>query len=139
MKFGIIKPQEVPYIWDNVEDLIIKALKHAEGEMLSSDVFNCLLEGDQQLWLGGVDDDIFLALVTEIVTYPQKKVLRIITFATKTGHGMDKWYHFMSTLEDFGLSCGCSSIEAWARKGLARKLNWDHEYSVITKHIEEDY
>ena len=138
MKFGIVQPDQIHRYWPEAKPLISKALEHADGEMIAEDVLPYLLEGSQNLWLGS-DDAIFLALVTEIIKYPRKKVLRIITFATNTGYDMDKWYHFMDILEDFGLRCGCSSIEAWARKGLAKKLNWDHEYSVITKHIEEDY
>ena len=30
-------------------------------------------------------------------------------------------------------------VEAWTRKGLAKKLDWDHEYSVITKDIKDKW
>ena len=36
----------------------------------------------------------------------------------------------------FARNAECSHLEAWARKGLTRKLNWEHEYSVISKQIK---
>ena len=36
-------------------------------------------------------------------------------------------------VEEFALSEGCVALEAWCRKGLARKLDWDHEHSVVYK------
>ena len=131
----IVDVKDIKYVWHEVKPLIEKALSHADGEMLSSDVLNLILDGIQVLWIGLNEGKIFCAGTTEITNYPQKKVLRIITFASKSGHHYELWSDFIHTLEEYGKACECSSIEAWARKGLARKLKWDNEYSVITKNI----
>lgn len=130
-----VRPDDVKYIWDIVEPLIKKALNHAAGEMDSSDVLNLINKGREILWVGIKDKEIFCAGTTEIIHYPKKKVLRIITFATKPGYYYKLWGDFIDTLERFGKDNKCDAIEAWARKGLARKLKWDNEYSVITKTI----
>ena len=103
--------------------------------MTSTDALRLILNERQQLWIG-FDTDIFLAILTEVVHYPKNKVLRIIAFSTETGHDMDVWYHHLNTLEEFALACECTALEAWARKGLAEKLKWEHKYAVITKPIK---
>ncbi len=135
----IVNPDDIEYVWEEVKPLLEKALIHAEGEMLSSDILELILEEKETLWVGMSEGDIFCAGVTEIITYPRKKVLRIITFATKSGHDYEMWKDFTDIIEGFGVRYGCSSIEAWTRKGLAKKLNWDNEYSVITKDIKSKW
>jgi hypothetical protein len=135
----IVNPDDIEYVWEEVKPLLEKALVHAEGEMLPSDILDLILEEKETLWVGMNDGDIFCAGVTEIITYPRKKVLRIITFATKSGHDYEMWKDFTDIIEGFGVRYGCSSIEAWTRKGLAKKLNWDNEYSVITKDIKSKW
>tara|TARA_R100001463_G_scaffold42462_2_gene89012 strand:- start:2506 stop:2931 length:426 start_codon:yes stop_codon:yes gene_type:complete len=132
-----VDPKDIPHVWDEVKPLINKALSHANGEMDVSDVLTFLFEGSQILWIGIKNDTIFCAGTTEVVNYPQKKILRIITFASKTGHDYELWKDFADTLENFGTKIGCSSLEAWTRKGLAKKLKWDNEYSVITRHFNK--
>ena len=131
----LVQPNEIPYIWIEVKPLIEKALVHANGEMLPEDVLSLLLQNKEHLFIGYTNDEIQSALVGEIITYPQKKVFRIITWSTKSGHDYEAWIDLFDTIEYFAKSKGCDSIEAWTRKGLARKLKWDNEYSVITKNI----
>ena len=136
MEATFVNPKNIPYIWPEVKPLIDKALVHSIGEMISEDVLYLLLEGTEHLCIG-VDEDknILSALVGEIIQYPRKKVLRIITWSTKSGYDYDPWMVLFDTIEDFAKQNGCSGIEAWARKGLARKLKWDHQYAVLTKHL----
>ena len=131
----LVQPNEIPYIWIEVKPLIEKALTHANGEMLPEDVLSLLLQNKEHLFIGYTDDEIQSALVGEIIIYPRKKVFRIITWSTKSGHDYEAWIDLFDTIEHFAKSKGCDSIEAWTRKGLARKLKWDNEYSVITKNI----
>ena len=131
----LVTPKEIPYIWVSVKPLIEKALVHANGEMLSSDILKLLLNNKEYLFIGYDNDEILSALVGEIINYPQKKVFRIITWSTESGHDYEAWIDLFDTIEYFARSKGCNSIEAWTRKGLARKLKWDNEYSVITKNI----
>ncbi len=135
--FFLIKQDDVQDIWPGARPLVEKALAHAEGGLTSTDVLKLVLNGVQDLWVGFQDDQIFTALITEIIRYPRHNVLRIITFATQTGHDMDIWYSgIMDLLEQYGKVQGCTGIEAWCRKGLARKLDWDHEYAVVFKSIK---
>tara|TARA_R100000329_G_C7554017_1_gene195833 strand:+ start:279 stop:740 length:462 start_codon:yes stop_codon:yes gene_type:complete len=132
----LVKTENVQDVWPQARPLIEKALAHDYlGSMTSTDALRLILNERQQLWIG-IDTDVFLAILTEIVHYPKNKVLRIIAFSTVTGHDMDVWYHHINVLEEFALACECTALEAWARKGLAEKLKWEHEYAVISKPIK---
>ena len=135
----LVDPDDIEYVWEDVIPLIEKALVHSEGELIPSDILEFVTEKNQQLWVGMNEGEMFCAGVTEIIKYPRKRVLRIITFATESGHDYEMWKDFVDIVEGFGVRNGCSSIEAWTRKGLARKLNWDNEYSVITKDIKSKW
>jgi|TARA_R100001082_G_C4302706_1_gene133150 hypothetical protein len=135
--FFLIKTDDVENIWFGVKPLIQKALDHAEGALTTTDVLKLVLNGNQNLWVGLENNDIFSAMITEVISYPRHKILRIITYATVTGHGMDEWYDGMiEKLEDFGRAKGCVGLEAWCRKGFTRKLDWDHTYAVVYKRIK---
>ena len=132
----LVKTENVQDVWHKARPLIEKALAYDYlGNMTSTDALRLILNERQQLWIG-VDTDIFLAILTEVVHYPKNKVLRIIAFSTETGHDMNVWYHHLNVLEDFALACECTALEAWARKGLAEKLKWEHKYAVISKPIK---
>ena len=130
----LIKPDDVEDLWFGARPLIQKALDHAEGALTTTDALRLVLNGRMHLWVGFDNNEIFVALLTEIIDYPRHKICRIITTATQTGHDFDEWYPTMfDNVEKFALSEGCIALEAWCRKGLARKLDWDHEHSVVYK------
>jgi len=132
----LVKTEDVQDVWHKARPLIEKALAYDYlGNMTSTDALRLILNERQQLWIG-FDTDIFLAILTEVVHYPKNKVLRIIAFSTETGHDMNVWYHHLNVLEDFALACECTALEAWARKGLAEKLKWEHKYAVISKPVK---
>jgi hypothetical protein len=81
-----------------------------------------------------VDKEIIASMVTEIIQYPRKKIVRVITLS---GKDMNSWYEFLPMLEGYAISNDCSSLEAWTRKGMARKLkDWKQSYCVITKDLK---
>ena len=135
-KVVLIQPGDLEVVWDEVVPLIDAALKYSEGELLSDDLVHPIKTGKMQLWVA-LSEGVIAAMITEIITYPRKKVLRVITIAGKDGLGMSKWYGFLPLIEGFALSNNCSSLEAWTRKGMAKKLkDWEHKYMVITKDLK---
>ena len=136
-RVALVSPDDVSMVWDDVVVFIDEALKHAEGELKSEALILPLSKGEQRLWVALEKGEITAAMITEIIPYPRKRILRIITIAAKDGHGMEKWYDFLPMVEGFALNNGCSSLEAWTRKGMARKLkDWTHHYMVITKQLK---
>jgi hypothetical protein len=137
-KVVLIQPDDLDVVWDEVVPLIEAALKYSEGEVIPEDLVKPIKIGKMQLWVAMFKGSVIAAMITEIVMYPRKRTLRVITIAGKDGHGMSKWYGFLPMVEGFALSNNCSSLEAWTRKGMARKLtDWEHKYMVITKDLKQ--
>jgi hypothetical protein len=137
-QFFLVQPDIVPDIWYEVKPLIDKVLTLDHfSSMTSTDALRMILNSRQQLWVGVEDDSIFTAVLTELTNYPRNKALRVITWSTVTGYGYDNWITLIvDTLKQFGNDNECSVLEAWCRKGLAKKLNWEQQAIVVTTSIK---
>jgi len=134
-KVALVEAEDVDMVWDDVSPLIEKALRHAEGELIPDDIKKHLDSANLRLWVALKDKDVIAAMVTEIIQYPRKKIVRVITLA---GKDMSLWYDFLPVLEGYAIRHGCSSLEAWTRKGMTRKLkDWKHSYDIITKDLKQ--
>ena len=134
-KVALVEAEDIDMVWDDVVPLIEKALRHAEGELIPEDIKKHLDSANLRLWVALEDRDVIAAMVTEIIQYPRKKIVRVITLA---GKNMGLWYDFLPMLEGYAIRHGCSSLEAWSRKGMARKLkDWKHSYDIITKDLKQ--
>ncbi len=45
-KIGLVPPDQVPYIWEKVEEHLSRMTPHSEGELEPEDFFEVLTEGD---------------------------------------------------------------------------------------------
>ena len=134
-KVFLLEAEDIDLVWDDVAPLIGKALQHAEGELVPDDIKKHLDKGDLRLWVALEGKETIAAMVTEVIQYPRKKIVRVITLA---GKNMDMWYDFLPMIEGYAIRNGCSSLEAWSRKGMARKLkDWKHSYDIITKDLKQ--
>jgi hypothetical protein len=131
---GIIHPAAIPRLWKRVRPHIEKCVPHSEGELRVEDFYDALISADMQLWVALEDNDILASMVTQVIPYPTKQVLRIIAIG---GEAMGKWFHFLADIEEFALALNCTSLEAWGRKGWKKILtDWDDSYVVYTKEID---
>ena len=134
-KLALVEAEDVDMVWGDVSPLIEKALLHAEGELIPDDIKKHLDTSELRLWVALENKDVIASMVTEIVQYPRKKIVRVITLA---GKDMSMWYDFLPMLEGYAIRNGCSSLEAWTRKGMTRKLkDWKHSYDIITKDLKQ--
>ena len=133
-RVGLVHPEEVHKIWDEVLPQIERCVPHSEGEMTPEDFYIALIEAEMQLWIAVEEDEVIASMITQVITYPAKKVLRVIAIA---GGEIGKWFHFQPDLEEFAILMGCSSLEAWGRKGWKRILSdWKDSYVVYTKDLK---
>ena len=126
---------EVPRIWHEVKPLVEKALAHADGEQLPEDVLLKLLNERMILFTGIEGQDLAGICIAEIIFYPRKKVLHLTIVATKSGRDFELWKDTYDVIAEFGRRMGCDSVSAWVRKGFVKKLDWKHQYSVVTKDL----
>tara|TARA_R100000008_G_C3498015_1_gene122200 strand:+ start:42 stop:452 length:411 start_codon:yes stop_codon:yes gene_type:complete len=130
-----IRPADVLPIWNEVEPLITKALVKSDEAYSSLDYLDLIMRGVCALCVGFENNEIKMALVCEATQLPRSKILQIHLWSTKSGYDYDPWMGLFDLIEDYGRENGCSIIEVTVRKGLAKKLNWKHTYSVLTKRI----
>jgi hypothetical protein len=127
----------VERLWPNVEAYIKRALDHANGEFLPSDIKYFCVERLVQLWVITEGTRVVGAATTEIVNYPQRRHCRVITLS---GNRAPEWTGQLDTiLTTWALQQGCSAIEAYVRKGYVKVLGafgYEHKYSCITKEIQ---
>ena len=134
MRAHLLEPEDVAYVWEEVVPLLARVAPHTEGELEPDDYIEPLTHGDMQLWVVVENKHVKAALVTQIVPYPQKKVLRLISLA---GEDFQEIKDFLEMVEVFALKNECSALEMWGRKGWKKLLSdWKDSYIVYTKDLK---
>lgn len=132
---GVVAEQ-LPKLWKHGESFVKRALDHANNELDHHCIRSLCEQRKMQLWLIGCKGKVIAAATTEIVVYPLKKVVRVVTLA---GKDMDKWAPLLDKmLEQWGLSLGCEGIECFVRTGLTKKLapfGYNKKYEACYRQI----
>ena len=133
-KAHLLEPEDVAYVWEEVVPLLARVAPHTEGEMEPDDYIEPLTHGDMQLWVVVENKRVNAALVTQIIPYPQKRILRLISLA---GDNFQDIKDFLEMVEVFALKNGCTALEMWGRKGWKKLLSdWKDSYIVYTKDLK---
>ena len=116
------KPKwRVPYFLES-EQLLLNALEYCDGTHSLEDVAMALDKDEMQFWPG-----VNTALVTEIVNYPQKKIIHVFLAAGD----MDEVIRILPYIEKHGKSEGCVQLAMTGRKGWEKVM--DKIYDLKTK------
>lgn len=117
-----------------MERFIQSALEHGGGELNSDDIMRLCCERDMQLWVVTREGVAVGAATTEVIVYPNKKRIRIVTLG---GSEFEKW----ATLLD-GILIGWAKeneavgSEVFVRKGFTKKLSdlgYKERYIAMSK------
>ena len=134
MKAQIVQPEDIAHIWEQVAPLLDRVKEHSEGEAEPDDFLEPLTHGDMQLWIFTEESSLHSAMITQIIVYPQKKILRVISMA---GSEFEKLRQFNNMVESFAIKTGCTGLELWGRKGWKKLLpDWESNYIVYTKDLK---
>ena len=134
LKAQIIQPEDIAYIWEEVAPLLNTVREHTEGELETDDFLEPLTHGDMQLWIATEDSTVHGVMVTQLIPYPQKKILRVISLA---GDNFEELREFQEMIEVFAVKTGCTALEMWGRKGWKKLLpDWEDTYVVYTKDLK---
>lgn len=113
-----VPPQRVARLWPLCEKYVADALTYANGLFLPSDIQRFCEGGQMQLWLVTRDDDVLAAVVTEVVTYPQGRVVSVPFIG---GKELRQWFRKMlRTIEAWSKELGCIGMQGGARRGWGR-------------------
>ena len=139
----LVEPEDVGEIWPFVAEGVKKAMLHSDSVMEGDDFLPELQIGKVRLWAFVSNGKVVGHMITEVVRYPRKSFCRVLTMQCEGGEqglkGMGLWAKFVPVVEEYAFAHGCSHLEAWTRKGMARALEphgWKNEYHVVTKNIE---
>jgi len=133
-KVLLVSLEDVPVIWESVIPLL-EPSQNDQREMSIEDFFDCIMEGEMQLWAAVEEKEIIACMISQIATYPQKRVLRIIFIS---GEGMDRWIENFPMVENFALMNGCTFLEVWGRGAwvkILKEWDWECKYHIITKDL----
>lgn len=108
--------------WKRCSEFIEAALGHAHGTHTLDDVLKLIVAGEAQFW--AYPD---AAIVTEIIRYPQKTVLRFWL----AGGNLDTLIEAEAEVIAWSKQWGCVGVEIFGRKGWVRALNGYQPTSTI--------
>jgi hypothetical protein len=121
---------EVAVAWGKgAAHFIQRALDHANGEFLLSDVEARVAGGAWQLWVAVEAGHIVGAAATQIVHYPQMIICEIVYFSSSLPR--EEWTALFgegSELEHWAKYVGCTRVMLHGRAGFER-VKPDHGYS----------
>jgi len=109
----------VPHFWEFVKHYIASPLEHANGEITTEDIYRNLVA--EQMYLFVVRRPLICAAATcEIVQYPRKKAIRVVTLG---GENFGEWGAVLNdVLLAWAERIKADGIEAYVRAGLVTKL-----------------
>jgi len=137
-----VGPEDVEEVWGTVREGVAKSMVHSDSVMEGDDFKLDLLSGLCELWLFCTPKEVVGHMITQVIRYPRKSFLRVLTMECTGGDsgltGMSLWSKFVPDVEAYGRRMGCAHLEAYTRKGMARALEkhgWKNEYNIVTKDI----
>lgn len=122
----IIGPEMLLQHADEARALLSQAEDIISEFMSIEDVLLRVAAGKYQLWMAREEKIPFLCMVTEIITYPNKRVLKIVFLAGIEFRG---FWNNMPVLEHWASKLGCSEITMQTRPAIAKLLE-DQGYKV---------
>lgn len=123
IEVSLIPPQYVDSCWDRIEGFIEKAAKYTYGRYTTDNIYDMVKEGDYQLWVAIDGTEFKGAVVTNIITYPQRKLLGMQFCG---GEDLKLWKEpMLNLLKRFAKDVGCEGIESTGRPGWAKVFQND--------------
>lgn len=133
-----IEKESLETLWPLTWPYLAGAILRSRGRFSDDGVRNLLETGAWLLWaaIDDVDNKVFGVAVTEILRYPSGK--KIVNIPICTGVDASKWTMLISELEKWAVSEGAASIQAWARRGWAKRLpDYEMTHVLLEKELSD--
>jgi hypothetical protein len=134
-EIAYVPAEYIPLEWINVYKLLQPAVERSGGRWTMDSLLLALCVGDQVLWVSRDENKVIAsALTTQIVNYPNK---RILAFQFLGGKGFDKWSdNMLSRMEQYAKDTDCDGMEAVGRFGFwpfFKKRGYERAYCTYQK------
>ena len=113
------------------KDWIQSALNKGGNTHEFKDIVDGIISGNMQLWLGANG-----CAITEIVVYPNKKVLHVFLAGGDKGLGIEQITDMHDDAIEFGKQQGCVGMTVTGRKGWKKVLQsrgWSEQFTTLLK------
>ncbi|MEK9895575.1 MAG: hypothetical protein VW518_04005 [Burkholderiaceae bacterium] len=142
MKLIKIEKELIPYLWSHVRSLLEKPVNRVSDECGLEDVYNCLINGINELWvLVDEENEIILSATTEFIRYPKQIVFQVILVGAKNNR-LNDWVDYCwndySPLIYYAKQNGASKIQSNVRDGFVKvldKYNFKKVSTLVVKEI----
>lgn len=129
-----ITSRDIDSLWPQVRPHIERVVAESRGECTVDDIRDFLHDRVMQLWIAyDANKAIKACMVTQIIHYPRRKLLRIVILS---GEGMKDWQYGWEFVETWARHQGCDGMETFARFGFVRQckeLGFKAYYTIIGK------
>jgi hypothetical protein len=123
IEVSLVPVEYIDTCWDKVEKFVDKAAKYTYGRYTTNNIYDMVKEGDYQLWVAYDGKDFKGVVVTNILTYPQRKLLGMQFCG---GEELSTWKtQMLDLLKRFARDSGCEGIESTGRPGWAKVFQND--------------
>jgi len=128
-----VKAEEIDEFWPQIRHLVEKPLVRtgAIKDFAPEDVLNFIKNREMQCWVAHEEGKILAVGVTQVLVYPQRKVLGM-PFVGAESNTIKAWLEHFATFEEFARSMDCECIRFWGRKG------WERLFKPTDSRIEFD-
>jgi hypothetical protein len=95
------------------------------------DIVDGIISGHMQLWVGESG-----CAVTEILVYPNKKILHVFLAGGDQGHGIKQITDMHDDAVEWGKAQGCDGMTVAGRKGWKKVLEskgWKQQFTTLSK------
>lgn len=127
----------VTAVWPGVVHLVEQAAAEWPGDRSADDYLAACRAAAAQLWLVSLAGKLRAVVITEILNFPQHRILIVELMA---GEGMDEWIGDLDRMLTEGArEVGCARIRTGGRKGLVKaavKLGYRQTGIVLEKGID---
>ena len=123
MEVSMVPAEYVNTCWEKIEPFVEKAAEYTYGRYSASNLYDMVKDGDHQLWVAYDGDDFKGIVLTNVMNYPQRRVL---CMGFCGGIELKGWKTpMLDLLKRYAKDMGCDSIEAFGRPGWANVFKND--------------
>jgi hypothetical protein len=130
--YGVLSNRvEFDQVWEEIRPMLLKTLEYSDGKYLPEDIYQSIKNNDMQLWVVYDKTGLLSFCITQILNYPQKKILSLPFVG---GKEMFRWLNLTEIIKEFAREKKCDFAEGYARDGwlkVLKPLGFEKSYSII--------
>lgn len=127
-----VQSSDARLIWPHVSHFIQMAIDESSERFTTDDILKLIEEKKAQLFIFR-GFELVAAWVTTIEDSGSSKWIRVMWAG---GHGLDDWLHYLTSVEQWGKSLGCTHSVIVGREGWKKKLK-DKGYKQTSVILEK--